>query len=114
MSRRRTGSPFPPYRWKLITDRDIFNVQGDGALGFWNALHKVYGETKQQRCWMHKTGNVLNKLPKTLHSRAKQHIHDIWMAETKEGAEKGFDFFVKAYQAKYPNVKNYRLPGCFQ
>ncbi len=77
---------------------------GDGALGFWNALHKVYGDTKQQRCWMHKTGNVLNKLPKTLHSRAKQHIHDIWMAETKEEAEKSFGFFVKAYQAKYPNA----------
>ena len=77
---------------------------GDGALGFWNALHKVYGETKQQRCWMHKTGNILNKLPKTLHSRAKQHIHDIWMAETKEDAEKCFDFFAKAYQAKYPNA----------
>jgi putative transposase len=77
---------------------------GDGALGFWNALHKVYGETKQQRCWMHKTGNILNKLPKTLHSRAKQHIHDIWMAETKEEAEKSFDFFAKAYQAKYPNA----------
>lgn len=77
---------------------------GDGALGFWNALHKVYGETKQQRCWMHKTGNILNKLPKALHSRAKQHIHDIWMAETKEDAEKCFDFFAKAYQAKYPNA----------
>ena len=77
---------------------------GDGALGFWNALHKVYGDTKQQRCWMHKTGNILNKLPKTLHSRAKQHIHDIWMAETKEDAEKCFDFFAKAYQVKYPNA----------
>lgn len=77
---------------------------GNGALGFWNALHKVYGETKQQRCWVHKTENILNTLPKTLHSRAKQHIHDIWMDETKEEAEKGVDFFAKAYQAKYPNA----------
>ena len=53
---------------------------------------------------LHKTGNVLNKLPKTLHSRAKQHIHDIWMAEIKEEAEKSFDFFVEGYDTKYPKA----------
>ena len=77
---------------------------GDGSLGFWNALHKVYGQTKHQRCWFHKTGNILNKLPKNLQGRAKQHIHAIWMAETKKEAEKAFDFFVEAYQDKYPRA----------
>ena len=75
---------------------------GDGALGFWKALRKMYPKTKEQRCWVHKTANILNKLPKTLHSKAKQHIHDIWMNETKKDAEKAFDFFVENYQAKYP------------
>lgn len=77
---------------------------GDGSLGYWNALHKVYGETRHQRCWVHKTRNILNKLPKTLQEKGKQHIHNIWMAETKEDAEKAFDFFIEAYQAKYPKA----------
>ena len=77
---------------------------GDGSLGFWNALYKIYGKARQQRCWMHKTGNILNKLPKNLHARAKQHIHNIWMADTKENAEKACDFFVEAYQLKYPKA----------
>lgn len=74
---------------------------GDGALGFWKALHKVYGETRQQRCWVHKTANILSKLPKTKQAKAKQHIHDIWLNETKEEANKSFDFFVKTYELKY-------------
>ena len=77
---------------------------GDGALGFWKALHKIYPDTIQQRCWVHKTGNILNKLPKTLQAKAKQHLHDIWMNETKEEAQKSFDFFVETYQAKYPTA----------
>lgn len=77
---------------------------GDGSLGFWNALHKVFGKARQQRCWVHKTANILNKLPKSLQAKAKQHIHNIWMAETKEDAEKAFDFFVIAYEAKYPRA----------
>jgi putative transposase len=77
---------------------------GDGALGFWNALHKVYGKTHQQRCWMHKTGNVLNNLPKPLQTRAKQHLHNVWMADTKENAEKAFDFFIAVYKLKYPKA----------
>jgi transposase-like protein len=74
---------------------------GDGALGFWKALREVYGQTREQRCWVHKTANVLNQMPKSLQARAKGHLQDIWMAETKAGAEKAFDFFITAYGAKY-------------
>jgi len=61
---------------------------GDGALGFWKALTKVYGNTRQQRCWMHKTGSVLNYLPKSAQPKAKQALHQIWMAETREDAHR--------------------------
>ncbi|NIP17798.1 MAG: IS256 family transposase [Xanthomonadales bacterium] len=74
---------------------------GDGALGFWKALRKVYGQTREQRCWVHKTGNVLNKLPKSKHGKAKGMLHDIWMAETRQDANRAFDLFVESYQAKY-------------
>ena len=74
---------------------------GDGALGFWKALREVYGTTREQRCWVHKTANVLNKLPKSVQPRAKQHLQDIWMAETRAVAEKAFDFFLEAYGPKY-------------
>jgi putative transposase len=77
---------------------------GDGALGFWRALRKIYPDTKQQRCWVHKTANILNKLPKSLQAKAKQQIHDIWLNETKEDANKSFDFFIETYQAKYSNA----------
>ena len=60
---------------------------GDGAMGFWAALEEVYGETRQQRCWMHKTMNVLNCLPKSLQAKAKQALHAIWQAETRDDAE---------------------------
>lgn len=74
---------------------------GDGALGFWKALGEVWPTTREQRCWVHKTGNVLNKLPKTLHSKAKRDLQQIWMAETKFDARKAFDLFEKTYAAKY-------------
>ncbi len=74
---------------------------GDGALGFWQALRKVYGESREQRCWVHKTGNVLNKLPKGKQAKAKSMLHDIWMAETRRDAHKAFDLFVESYQVKY-------------
>jgi len=77
---------------------------GDGALGFWKALPKVYETTKWQRCWVHKTANVLNKLPKTLQKAAKDKIHQIWMAPTKDDADKSFDTFIKTYEAKYPKA----------
>jgi transposase-like protein len=59
---------------------------GDGALGFWKALKKVYPKTREQRCWVHKTGNVLNKLPKAVQPKAKQALHQIWMADAYSGA----------------------------
>ena len=77
---------------------------GDGALGFWKAIAQIYPETKWQRCWVHKTANVLNKLPKSLQSKAKEHIHDIWMAPGIEEAEKNFDVFIETYGAKYPKA----------
>ncbi len=77
---------------------------GDGALGFWKALPQAFGETRNQRCWMHKTGNVLDKLPKNIQPRAKENLHQIWMAETKENAEKAFDHFITSYEAKYPKA----------
>jgi len=77
---------------------------GDGALGFWAALRKVFGETREQRCWVHKTANVLNYLPKGTQPRAKRMIHEIWMAQTQADAERAFDLFVETYQAKYPKA----------
>ena len=64
---------------------------GDGALGFWKALREVYGETRVQRCWVHKTANVLTRCPNLLQAKAKGHLHDIWMAETRADAEAAFD-----------------------
>ncbi len=77
---------------------------GDGALGFWKALAQVYGKCRRQRCWVHKTANVLNKLPKAAQKRAKAQLKEIWMAETRSEAESAFDFFIEAYEAKYPKA----------
>jgi putative transposase len=77
---------------------------GDGALGFWKALPKVFGKTRRQRCTVHKTVNVLDKLPKSAQKKAKSYLQEIWMSETKEDAEKAFDYFVEAYGAKYPKA----------
>jgi putative transposase len=77
---------------------------GDGALGFWAALRKVFGETREQRCWVHKTANVLNELPKGKQGKAKKMLHDIWMAGTKADAERAFDLFIETYEAKYPRA----------
>lgn len=79
---------------------------GDGALGFWGAVAEIFPETKTQRCWVHKTANVLDKLPKSLQAKAKSGLHDIYLAPTRKGAEKAWDEFVKAYQAKYPKAVN--------
>jgi transposase-like protein len=75
---------------------------GDGALGFWAALRKVYGETREQRCWVHKTANVLNNMPLSVQPRAKADIHEIWMAESRKNAQQALDAFLEKYQAKYP------------
>jgi putative transposase len=77
---------------------------GDGALGFWKALPQIYATTREQRCWVHKTANVLDKLPKRLQGEAKDKIHQIWMAPTKVDADKAFDLFVATYEAKYPKA----------
>jgi transposase-like protein len=77
---------------------------GDGSLGFWKALSKVYDKTRWQRCWVHKTANILNKLPKSIQAKAKENIHQIWMASNKEEAEKAFDAFIDIYEAKYPKA----------
>jgi transposase-like protein len=74
---------------------------GDGAMGFWAALEEVWPQTAQQRCWVHKTANVLNKMPKSLHKKAKEDLHNIWMAETKEDSNKAFDLFLDKYGTKY-------------
>lgn len=74
---------------------------GDGALGFWKALEEEFGATRQQRCWVHKTMNVLNKLPKSVQSKAKADLKEIWMAEGRADAEKAFDRFLAKYQVKY-------------
>lgn len=73
----------------------------DGALGFWAALPKVYPTTREQRCWVHKTANVLDKMAKRVQGGAKDKLHEIWMSPTREDAEKAFDQFVELYGAKY-------------
>ena len=77
---------------------------GDGALGFWKALSKVYGQTRWQRCWVHKTANVLNQLPKSIQPKAKKKLHQIWMASTKDEAQRHFNDFLNIYGAKYPKA----------
>lgn len=74
---------------------------GDGALGFWAALRKVFPTTRDQRCWVHKTANVLNKMPRSVQPRAKDDLHQIWMAESRDAARRSFDAFLEKYQAKY-------------
>jgi putative transposase len=73
----------------------------DGALGFWQALEEVWPQTRGQRCWVHKTANVLNKLPKSQQSKAKRALQEIWMAETKQDALVAFDAFIKTWGVKY-------------
>lgn len=73
----------------------------DGALGFWKAAGEVWPTTREQRCWVHKTANVLAKLPKSQQPKAKRALQEIWMAETKADAEAAFDAFIESYQVKY-------------
>lgn len=77
---------------------------GDGALGFWKALPQVFGTTRSQRCWVHKTANVLNKLPVGQQAKAKEALHEIWMAESRVDADAAFDLFLSTYQLKYPKA----------
>ena len=73
----------------------------DGALGFWKAAGEVWPKAREQRCWVHKTANVLNKLPKSQQPKAKRALQEIWMAETKAVAETAFDAFIESYSVKY-------------
>ena len=79
-------------------------VTGDGAMGFWNALPKVWPTTAAQRCWVHKTSNVLSKLLKSMHEKAREALKASWMAETRKNAHKAFDDFEKRFEAKYPKA----------
>jgi putative transposase len=73
----------------------------DGGLGFWKALGEVWPATREQRCWVHKTANVLNKLPKSQQPKAKRALQEIGMAETRNDAEASFDAFIETYELKY-------------
>jgi putative transposase len=77
---------------------------GDGALGFWKAVGQVWPAIREQRCWVHKTANVLDKLPKGIQPKAKAKLHEIWMAESRAAAELAFDLFMSTYAAKYPKA----------
>jgi putative transposase len=77
---------------------------GDGSLGFWCALAKVFPHTRHQRCWVHKTMNVLDKLPKGQQPAAKAMLHDIWMSATREDATKAFERFIEVYGTKWPRA----------
>ena len=79
---------------------------GDGALGFWKALNKLYPDTEHQRCWVHKTANVLNKLPKSVQPKVKADLREIWRAESRKDAERAFDRTLKRFEAKYPHAMN--------
>ena len=86
----------------LVIDPEL--AIADGALGFWKALPKVWPKTRGQRCWVHKTANMLDKISKGQQPKAKQMIHDIWMAASRLEASKAFDLFVKTWEAKYPKA----------
>jgi putative transposase len=77
---------------------------GDGALGFWKAVRQVWPSCQAQRCWVHKTANILDKLPKGVQPKAKAGLHAIYESEGREAAEKAFDLFVTTYEAKYPKA----------
>jgi len=77
---------------------------GDGAMGFWAALEEIFPATRQQRCWVHKSNNVVNYLPTRSQPKARKMLHDIWHAETREDATKAFDLFVETYEAKFPKA----------
>ena len=77
---------------------------GDGSLGYWAALGEEFPETDHQLCWVHKTANVLDKLPQSLQSRAKTMIHNIYLAPTRKEADIAFDIFIEEFEAKYPKA----------
>jgi putative transposase len=80
--------------WLLVT----------GPWGFWVAMDEIFPHTRLRRCWVHKTANILNSMPKSSQPKAKETIHDIWQAETKINAEKAYKLFIEIYQVKYPKA----------
>lgn len=86
----------------LILDPKL--AVGDGALGFWKAVRQIYPATREQRCWVHKTANVLDKMHKRAQPKAKEMLHGIWMAPTRAEGHKSFDAFVEMFEAKYPKA----------
>lgn len=77
---------------------------GDGALGFWAAAAEEFQTTRRQRCWVHKTANILDKMPRSVQGKAKTRIHDMYMADTKQNALKAYEEFLTLYNAKYPKA----------
>jgi transposase-like protein len=77
---------------------------GDGALGFWAALEEIFPGTRAQRCWVHKTANILNYLPRSVQGKAKGALHEIWMAPTRTRARAAFERFLETYDGKYPKA----------
>jgi transposase-like protein len=77
---------------------------GDGGLGFWAALRETYSDTKEQRCWVHKTANILDKMPKSTQPKAKEKIHDIYLAPTREQALVAYNSFLSLYGKKFPDA----------
>jgi hypothetical protein len=87
---------------------------GDGALGFWAALGDEFPDTREQRCWVHKTANILDALPKRLHRQAKAAIHEIYQAETRSDADAGIDQFVRVYgEKRYLSGNGLPASRCF-
>jgi len=95
---------YDAWQQRSLADKHYVYLWVDGALAFWEALRKVFGQTLQQRCWVHKTANVLNYLPKSKQAHAEGMLHAIWKAETKADANQAFDQFVATYQGKYPKA----------
>ena len=97
------GLAFMRFVWKIEPLAAVLAV-GDGALGFWNALREVFPETREGRCWCHKTANVLAALPKSAHPGAKKALAEIWGAENKDYALAAVKAFQAAYGAKFPKA----------
>lgn len=77
---------------------------GDGALGFWSAIEEEFPKCRQQRCWVHKTANILDKMPKSVQPNAKRMIHEMYLSPTKAAALKAYEEFLQLYTAKYPGA----------
>ena len=97
--------------WKAVLlslrDRGVKAAKlavGDGGLGLWSALAEVYPETRAQRCWVHKTANVLDRLPKRVQGEAKSMLHEIWGSDTRAHAKEAFERFCATWEVKYPKA----------